>query len=246
MKGKELPIETYLIDSVDAAKARQAEELLIIQCMADFGVAYRPERNPVDSALPKTSANDANIERRYGNVDVETAKRGGPERFMGSDRPLQLSKEQILLLTQTGKDGKPFTGELRGKRIPEGGCRTQAVNRLGGDLRAETAEGIAGKTFTASRQEPTVIALKAKRDACTERKGVPAERPGVRQSREQAVAEAQCADAVGLPRQWFAVETDMQNKLIGEQRKRLDAEKAHNQAIMRKVEAVLARARQAR
>ncbi|KNB49942.1 hypothetical protein [Streptomyces caatingaensis] len=245
LKGKELPIEKYLVGSVDGAKARQAEELLIIKCMADYGVAYTPEQNPVDSAPAKTSANDANIERRYGIVDVEEAKRGGVERFAESEKRLELSDEQMLLLRTTGTDGKPFTGELRGKPTPKGGCRTQAMNELGGDLRAEAADNIAGKTFVASQKDPSVVALKAERDACLKGKGVPAEQPGVQRSKDQAVTEAQCAGTVGLAQKWFAIETSMQNKLIGEQCKVLDEEKARNQAIVKKAETVLAQARQA-
>lgn len=231
-----LPIAVYSYSDADYEVIRSAEQILARDCMKDFGLTYRPTRNPTPA-----SAED----RRYGITDPDSAARYGyrmpPQQAVPEAK---LTEDQIKVLygkpsSQAEAESTKSTGlRYRGKAIPDQGCLGAAI--LGfrkpyeDETGAEAASRISTESFENSQKVPEVRAVFGKWSSCMKQGGydytspmealaTPAFLKGTPSAKEKktAVADVSCKERTGLLDIWFDAESSIQKEMI----------KAHTKAL---------------
>lgn len=189
-KGLNLPLETYMQDYADTVTIGNGKRLLAQNCMKTYGLDVQL---PASGLNPSPTENDANMERRYGLTDRETAATYGYG-LPGDEKPRTkqqspgLDAVETEVLTgrkaptgQVGKTAPPLPLEARekaresynGKKIREGGCggwADQEINAPTIDELTHISE-LNGTSFTESMKTPAVVAAFRDWSACMTGKG---------------------------------------------------------------------------
>jgi hypothetical protein len=108
-KGLSLPLEAYMQTYQDTVTLDQASRKLQEMCMTDYGFSIEL---PLAGTTPPPNDNDANIERRYGLTDRQSAAQYGyglPEALTNQVRQKmpELTDEQVQVLTGHSKPTDP-------------------------------------------------------------------------------------------------------------------------------------------
>ncbi|MFZ3500368.1 hypothetical protein ACODT5_45360 [Streptomyces sp. 5.8] len=191
-KGLNLPLETYMQDYGDTVTIGNGKRLLAQDCMKTYGLDVQL---PAHGLNPSPTENDANMERRYGLTDRETAATNGYG-LPGDEKPRtkqqlpKLDAVQTEVLTgrkaPTGQNGKtapntPMEAREKareshnGKKIHERGCggwADQEINAPTPDELTRVSE-LNGNSFTESMKTPAVAAAFKDWSACMTGKGHP-------------------------------------------------------------------------
>ena len=222
-----LPIAAYSYSDADYEVIRSAEQILARDCMKDFGLSYRPAKNPAPAVAP---------DRRYGITDMDSAARLGYRMPPQQSAPeAKLTKDQIKVLYGRSSPEEESTKnaglQYRGKKIPEQGCLGSAV--LGfrkpyeDQAGAEVASRISTESFENSQKAPEVRAVFGKWSACMKRHGYDYASPMEAlatpsflrgklsaKEKETAVADVSCKERTGLLETWFDAESSIQKEMI--------------------------------
>ncbi|MFB6523743.1 hypothetical protein [Streptomyces sp. NPDC056401] len=191
-KGLDLPLETYMQDYADTVAIGNATRLLAQDCMKTYGLDVQL---PAPGPNPSPTENDANMERRYGLTDRETAATygyglPGDEKPRTRQQPPGLDALEIEVLTgrkaPTGQEGRtapPLPLEARekareshnGKKIHERGCGGWADQEINAPTADELTRisALNGTSFTESMKTPAVVAAFKAWSACMAGKGHP-------------------------------------------------------------------------
>ncbi|PAZ16245.1 hypothetical protein CLM62_08955 [Streptomyces sp. SA15] len=191
-KGLNLPLETYMQDYADTVTIGNGKRLLAEDCMKTYGLDVQL---PAYGLNPSPTENDANMERRYGLTDRETAATYGYG-LAGDAKPRtkqqfpQLDAVQTEVLTgrkaPTGQNGStapntPMEAREKareshnGKKIHERGCSgwaDQEINAPTDDELTRISE-MNGTSFTESMKTPAVAAAFKDWSVCMTGKGHP-------------------------------------------------------------------------
>ncbi|WP_077796903.1 hypothetical protein [Streptomyces sp. JHA26] len=230
-----LPIEEYLFSDAETGRVRQAQQTLIERCARRFGLTYEPV-----SADPPVGPRSV-MDRRYGLTDAKLARADG---YHLGDRDPRIQKTEEfeaptgkMLTVLTGKPGDSGGDRVNGAEVPAGGCAGEAGRKLSEDGilgSSDAAQDLNGKSFSATKEDPRVLAVFRSWSRCMKDKGFSYPDPltVMNDSRFQgqrsnpleirtAVADVACKGRVNLVGIWFAVEVGYQKSLIAENRKDL-------------------------
>lgn len=222
-----LPIAVYSYSDADYEVIRSAEQILTRDCMEDFGLTYRPTKNPNPAVAQ---------DRRYGITDMDSAVRYGYRMPPQQDTPeAKLTKDQIKVLygkRSLGENSaKAAKLEYRGKEIPEDGCLGSAILGFRAPYEdkagAEAASRISTASYENSQKVPEVRAVFEKWSSCMKQKRYDyaspmdaLETPAFLQGkasadeRKTAVADVSCKQRTGLLETWFDAESAIQKDMI--------------------------------
>ncbi|MCT9083337.1 hypothetical protein [Streptomyces fulvoviolaceus] len=217
----------YSYSDADYEVIRSAEQILTRDCMKDFGLTYRPTKNPTPTAAQ---------DRRYGITDMDGAARYGYRMPPQQDTPeAKLTKDQIKVLygkRSLGADStKNLKLEYQGKKIPDDGCLGSAIlgfrkpyeDKAG----AEVASRISTASYESSQKVPEVRSVFEKWSSCMKQKRYDyaspmdaLETPSFLQGKvsanekKTAVADVSCKERTGLLEVWFDAESAIQREMI--------------------------------
>jgi hypothetical protein len=231
-----LPIEDYLFSDAEAGRVRQAQQTLIERCARRFDLTYEPV-----SASPPVGPRSL-MDRRYGLTDAKLARADGYH--LGDRDPRTRKTEEFevpkgkMLTVLTGKSGGSGGGRVNGVEVPAGGCAGEAGRKLSKDDKlgsSDVAQDLNGKSFSATKEDPRVLAAFTSWSRCMKDEGFSYPDPltVMNDSRFQgqkstpleirtAVADVACKGRVNLVGIWFAVEVEYQKSLIAKNQKDLD------------------------
>ncbi|MER5181499.1 hypothetical protein ABT009_24575 [Streptomyces sp. NPDC002896] len=220
-----LPIAKYSFSNAELAAIEAAEGKLTEECMARFGLDYSAEPPSVreyssDRRYGISSGKDA---ARYGyHLPADESPESGAE---GGDATTRL----VLYGTGSGGEAKTY----RGIRVPENGCRGEAVKSLrkGNDYPAgsEAARTVANSSFQSSLKDPRVVQAAKDWSACMKSAGYTYDSPlaamgdkafqGEKVTRGEistAEADYSCKTRTRLLDVWFRAESEIQDKMIAD------------------------------
>ncbi|WP_020138706.1 hypothetical protein [Streptomyces sp. 351MFTsu5.1] len=222
-----LPLAEYSYSDADYEVIRAAEQVLARDCMKDFGLSYRPAKNPAPAGAQ---------DRRYGLTDRASAERYGYRMPPQPDTPkVKLTEDQIKVLygNRSAPAAASKNPELRyrGKKVPDSGCLGAAV--LGfrkpyeDEAGAEVASRISTASYENSQKAPEVRAAFGKWSSCMKQQGYDYASPmeamaapeflrGTVSAAEKntAGADVSCKERTGLADVWFAAESSIQKDMI--------------------------------
>ncbi|MGY0063244.1 hypothetical protein ACWY4P_43035 [Streptomyces sp. LZ34] len=254
-EGLSLPLEQYLVAYPDEVSFAKAKYQLDSACMAGFKLSL-DDPKPGDS--PPLANTSANMPRRYGVTDLAEAQKYGyhlaqdvAEARAATDDSAasegQWSDAQELVYyggpPPEGQSVRSLTYE--GKPVPEGGCSSDSLRTLGGDLNEDLASELDGNSFDESQEDPRVKAAVQAWSECMSGKGHAVTDPDVAAHVEsddvtseeiaRASDDVACKESTGLVTIWFGVEKEIQTKLIADNHDALEAAKRKNTAVLRAV-----------
>ncbi|MFJ2021409.1 MULTISPECIES: hypothetical protein [Streptomyces] len=226
-----LPIEDYLLKNDEHSQILYASKFLVRQCMARFGFDYAVDaswKSPVD---PKGDA--ANMVRRYGVFDTETAARYGyhPAPDMMPAAPVgtqpMSDAESSVFLGDTPRPGSTGSApkSYKGQKIPSHGCSGEAERKLGNGLQERLPEDINDASYQQSMSKPQVTAAFQAWSTCMKKHGYTFRTP-LEPLRDQlpdspsaaeiktAKTDVACKHKTNLIGTWVAVESAIQKELI--------------------------------
>ncbi|MFF2132463.1 hypothetical protein ACFVW1_45450 [Streptomyces olivochromogenes] len=226
-----LPIEEYLLKNDEHSQILYASKLLVRQCMARFGFDYAVDASWKSPADPKGDA--ANMVRRYGVSDTETAARYGyhPAPDMvpaapASTQPMSDAESNVFLGDTPGPGGSgPAPKSYKGQKIPSHGCSGEAERKLGKGLQERLPEDINDASFQQSMSTPQVTAAFRSWSTCMKKHGYTFQNPleplrgqlpasPSAAEIERAKTDVACKQKTNLIGTWVAVESAIQKKLI--------------------------------
>lgn len=233
-KGLNLPLETYMQDYADSVVLGNGKRLLAQDCMKSYGLDIQL---PVAGLNPSPTENDANMERRYGLTDRETAATYGYG-LPGDAKPRtkqQLPKLDALrteVLTgrkapagQGEKAAPPLPLEARekareshnGKKIQEGGCGGWADREIDAPTTDELTlvSELNGDSFTESMKTPAVVAAFKDWSACMTGKGHPGFKDPFEASRSFTRLEGAPADRAEIDLALAETDCKAETGLVG-------------------------------
>ncbi|MFC4470408.1 hypothetical protein ACFPH6_38960 [Streptomyces xiangluensis] len=249
-KGLALPIEPYLETYPEVVALQRAKNAVQRECMARFGFDFDP---PTPGLNAPASYNGANMERRYGVTNLETAKEYGyglPDTKGGEIVPYEPDSEAAnLVFDLTVPQGKTPPKTYEGREIPKGGCRGESDRAIG-----SFDEGLPSKLNTQSwekaKQDPQVLAVDQQWSSCMKAKGYDAATPleaieqsyapngdSSSQSNSMAVADVECKKSTDLVKVYFSVESRIQKASMEEHQLELNELKKKNEAVVKKAAA---------
>ncbi|MGW3050032.1 hypothetical protein [Kitasatospora sp. NPDC001175] len=222
---KSLPIEAFLLSSVQSRQLEIARNLLIKQCMKRSGYDYTPP-------LPPQSAVRGQATHRY---DVADAANGyhpaGPSsnEKMTSEPALSSDEQKALGIDPSSNEGPASTAS--GPPVRAGGCMREAYKKLaaeGGIIQdSELAVNINFDSYKASMADARLKEVFQKWSGCMKGKGFSYATPGdaVRDKRwlapkasseeiSTATADSACRQQVNVIGTWFAVESAYESQAI--------------------------------
>ncbi|MFJ6070303.1 hypothetical protein ACIQFU_05560 [Streptomyces sp. NPDC093065] len=230
-----LPIEDYLFSDAEMGRVRQAQQTLIERCARRFGLTYEPV-----SAGPPVGPRSV-MDRRYGLTDAKLARADGYH--LGDRDPRIHEMEEFeapegkMLTVLTGKPGDSGGDKVNGVEVPAGGCAGEAGRELSKDETlgsSDLAQDLNGRSFSATKEDPQVLAVFKSWSQCMKGKGFSYPDPltVMNDNRFQgqkstpleirtAVADVACKGQVNLVGIWFAVEVEHQKSLIVQEKKNL-------------------------
>ncbi|MFF7052425.1 hypothetical protein ACFY94_29155 [Streptomyces griseorubiginosus] len=222
-----LPLAVYSYSDADYAVIRSAEQVLARDCMKDFGLSYRPAKNPAP-----VEAQD----RRYGLTDRASAERYGYRVPPRPEAPkAKLTEDQIKVLygNRSAPAAAVKNSELRyrGRKVPDEGCLGAAVLGFRKPYEDETGAEVASRISTASYENsqkvPEVRAVFGKWSSCMKQKGYDYASPMAAMAapafvrgkvsaveKDTAEADVSCKERTGLADVWFAAESSIQKDMI--------------------------------
>ncbi|MEI5098017.1 hypothetical protein RB200_04385 [Streptomyces sp. PmtG] len=240
-KDMRLPLETYMLGYPDEADVENAKDRVKAACMKRHGFTFTPTPT---GAYPPPSYNDANMERRYGITDRQTAQTlgyGVPQDQ--GDPPVDLAEDE----SRSDKWDATFNDVC----VPEANAKIGILHET--DLAAELSE----ESYTATRQDADVVKAVTTWASCMKSKGYEEEEPegaasafapaarsarGVRAESAEvkaAVADVDCKEQSGLVSTWHTAEVAYQTKQIKDNKSALEAERAKDQKMIEAASAVL-------
>lgn len=137
------PLQAYRLTPTEYVTIRFAQDMLVKECMADFGFAFEPHRPFEQELQVMLEAERSSISRIYGITDAESAAQYGyglPPVEDSAEAQATWS-EAFELVLGGGKAGSP--GEIDGVAIPNGGCLGQARRELPLGSEDESSFGLA-------------------------------------------------------------------------------------------------------
>ncbi|WP_431681342.1 hypothetical protein [Kitasatospora sp. KL5] len=239
--AKPMPLDPYLLAPAQLATVEKAQQKLIVDCMAGFGLTYAPptgSRSHRDSDAPTTR-----VDARYGHQSAALMAVWGyhPEGGVpagASARPSgpSFSPETELVLRGTA-DPAARAGAggqtVNGRKVPERGCIGEAVKELTGAADGEIgnpqfADDVKFTTLEQSRNDPRTQAVFGKWSQCMKDAGFgypdPLAALGDPQWRKTplptpaevkvATADAACRHTHNVVGVWYAVDTGYQQQAI--------------------------------
>ncbi|MFD5080675.1 hypothetical protein [Streptomyces sp. NPDC058371] len=236
-----LPIGDYSFTAQQMYVISKAEGKLTDSCMRKYGLTYGAKGfDSPAKYIPGTN-------RRYGVLNPDVVSKYGyhfPEQAPAVSVP-ELSEKEILTL-----NGQPGgSAEVKGVRVPQGGCLGQAKGALRGEYSYEKGAGvarsIASNSFEDSLTSPNVVAATSAWAKCMKRGGfsysTPMQALGAPENsgnritkREISVAKTDvaCKLKTDLVKVWSNQEADIQRSMIKNHRKELDLlSKAHRKVL---------------
>lgn len=214
-KALKLPLDDYLLTTVDAGALARGRDSLMQRCLTGLGAPYTPK------ALGSTDI-ETN-ERRYGLADAELAKQHGyhvPDmKKTAEDYPSSIMP--LVRGEVTTHNGAP---------VPEGGCVGQARRELH-EAELQDALNLPHKlnmeSYTKSQKAPAVVKATGEWSNCMKESGhaypdplaaindkeFSSETPGTRE-KEVALADVLCKQKVNLIGAWSDAESEYQRFLI--------------------------------
>ena len=262
-KGLSLPLEDYMQTYQDTVALDNGARDLQKKCMADYGLTITL---PPAGSTPPPNDNDANIERRYGITDRDTAEKYGyglPEYLVGNRQGAKLPK-------MTAEETEVFSGHtslnprdrnraaapatFKGKKIHKNGCAGWADSQVEGlDADFSLASELNGQSLTQSLKEPAVQDVIEAWSTCMSGKGYTVETPydadkvvphidGAPSQDEidVALADIDCKKATDLVKVWNDTETAIQKQQIVDHRSELTKPKERNASAVAAAKKVLA------
>ncbi|WP_406282748.1 hypothetical protein [Streptomyces sp. NBC_00209] len=250
-KGLSLPLEDYMQTYQDTVALDNGARDLQKKCMADYGLTITL---PPAGSTPPPNDNDANIERRYGITDRDTAEKYG----YGLPDYLVQNPQGAKLPTMTVEETEVFSGytslnprdlsraaapaTFKGKKIHENGCAGWADSQLGGtSADFSLASELNGQSLAQSLKEPVVQEVIADWSKCMSGKGYTVDSPydadkvvvhidgsPSQDEIDVAVADIDCKEATDLVKVWNGTETAIQQQLIADHRSELAKPKESN------------------
>ena len=230
--GPQLPITAYLISGAQQTEINTAVSMGIAACMRRFGFDFAPP-------VPRTDPTDSQTAERYAPTDLAVASTQGyhPEPVgtvapAPSPQPLSAAMLKVLRAgpNAPGRTRQPAQ-YVHGISIPEGGCVGQAqaaVEAHGGIIQdAQAAVDINFSGYERSLTDSRLLAVFVQWSRCMKGRGFSyrAPRDADNDPRwespapspvEIATAEADvaCKQADHVVADWFAVESDYENREI--------------------------------
>lgn len=246
-KGLVLPIDPYLETYPEVVSLQRAKNSVQRDCMARFGFDFSP---PEPGIHPPAAYNAANMERRYGISDPETAKTYGyavPDDKSGEVVPYEPGSEAAdLVFDRTAPEGKKAPGTYQGKKIPAGGCRGES-DRAVGTFDEDLPSRINTQSWEKAKQDPQVLDVNRKWSSCMKDKGYETATPleaiersyapgGVSgaDSKSMAVADVECKKSTDLVGVYFSTESRIQKATIEKHQLELDELKKSNETVIKK------------
>ncbi|MER7171627.1 hypothetical protein [Streptomyces mesophilus] len=250
-----LPLDSYMLDDFQLYKSSVLLRELSISCMKK----YDHKEFTLDSP-PEPGISVAN-ERRYGITDGVLAAKNGyrvPEQVKEPDSGHEISPEEAFTLTGGSTDpGTVGKGgvDSHGNQIPRGGCKGQALKKLG-----YTPTGVPGNpqfvqdlslsSFQESMKHPEVKDALSKWAACMSKSGYTYKAEPFSASNDPrfstpeageleksvAVADVSCKNSSGLIVAWQGVESAIQRDLIRKNQRKLEPIKHQRDITVRAIE----------
>jgi hypothetical protein len=211
--GKTLPIEAYLFTEEQRRQLDSARDVLAVQCMKKFGIAYTP--------VAESASSRSQTAHRYDVIDPANGYRSSDPRTPPATP--NLTPEQATVLTGS-LPGKP-AGTYQGSAVPAGGCNGEAARQLtsnGGSLTdSELAVNINFDNYRRSMTDDRLRAVFQTWSDCMKAKGFAYATPadamrdkrwltGATASPEEiatATADSACRQQTNVVGTWFAVES---------------------------------------
>ncbi|MFE9483233.1 hypothetical protein ACFYNM_32095 [Streptomyces spororaveus] len=214
-KTLKLPLDDYLLTTIDAAALARGRDSLMQRCLAGLGVPYTPKA--------RGNADIETNERRYGLADAELAKEHGYH-LPDTDKPAEDYPASVMPLV-TGE-----TTTYNGLPVPEGGCAGEAQRELH-EVELQTALALPQKlnveSYLKSQKAPAVVKASEAWSTCMKESGhtypdplaaindkeFSAPAPGAHE-KEVALADVLCKQKVNLIGVWSGAESEYQTFLI--------------------------------
>ncbi|MFJ4192227.1 hypothetical protein [Kitasatospora sp. NPDC089509] len=247
---RSLPVETYLLSGAQYRQLSAAEDVLVGQCMQDFGLPY--ERPPAPDAAPTGQTT-----HRYDPVDPQVAAAHGyhPADPNAGAKPAEpsISPDAATVLgagAGAGPSASATPRSYRGKAVPPGGCLGQAHARLtahGGTGRdPDLVVGINFGGYQQSTTDPRVKDVFQKWSACMKAKGFGYATPAdaAKDTRWKsapqptpdelatATADVACKAATNVVGVWYTVESAYEAQAIQQKLPELTRIKQDNDAML--------------
>lgn len=252
-----LPIEGYLLKNEEHSQILYASKLLVRQCMARFGFDYAVDASWKSPTDPKGDA--ANMTRRYGVSDTETAARYGyhpaPDMMPAAPANTQpmSDAESNVFLGDTPRPGSsgPASKSYKGQQIPSHGCSGEAERKIGKGLQERLPEEINDASFQQSMSTPQVTTVFRSWSTCMKKHGYTFQNPleplkdqlpasPSAAEIERAKTDVACKQTTNLIGTWVAVESAIQKELIEKNQEALTQVRATAQKTIERSTKVIA------
>ncbi|MDX2543513.1 hypothetical protein ACOT81_41940 [Streptomyces sp. WI04-05B] len=243
-----LPVEPYLFTDRQVGRLFRAKAVLTESCMRRFGHSWPAPTGPIPST---GTLNPANTAHRYGITDAAEAARYGYHPVPGSVPPQVRNKptraqpppEAMLVLRGSYQDGTPADTDSHGRRLPAGGCQSEAARALSGDPQklgnGELVGAVNIGSYRDSQRDPRVVAVFRAWSRCMERQNSdytyadPTRTPGDapefngptagRAERALASTDVACKRETNVIGVWSTVDAAYQRRAMAEKRRELAA-----------------------
>lgn len=214
-KALQLPLDDYLLTTVDAAALARGRDSIMQRCLGGLGAPYTPED-------PGSTDIETN-ERRYGLADAELAKQHGYHVPEMEKRAGDYPSSILPLVT-----GEAAT--YNGAAVPQGGCSGEAQRELH-EVELQDALNLPHKlnmeSYTRSQKAPAVVKATQEWSDCMKESGhtypdplaaindkeFSGKTPGDHE-KQVALADVLCKQKVNLIGVWSAAESEYQRFLI--------------------------------
>jgi hypothetical protein len=247
-----LPLAEYSLTREQNVLLDRAQIRLQESCVRRLDSSELPPREVPDA----TAAQEPS--RRYGLMDLESAKRYGYQSpgSQPSDENLpRPDATQAMLLsgeTPSGKAVKTYQGLV----VPEGGCNAESRRVVYGDHDKEPGIAVAQKidigSYKLSLQDSRVTKAFSSWSQCMKDSGYSYESPltvtddpefadADYSDRERAVTQADvtCKLKMRLPQKWLAVESAIQKEMIQEDQSALRRLSESQKKMVQKAQSIL-------
>lgn len=248
-KGLALPIEPYLETYPETVALQRAKNAVQRECMARFGFDFDP---PAPGQYPPASYNAANMERRYGVTNLETAKKYGYRLPENSGQVVPYEPQSAaanLVFDLTVPRGQKPPATYQGHKLPDGGCRGES-DRAIGSFDENLPSKVNTQSWEKAKQEPEVLAVDKKWSSCMKAEGYAAATPlealeqafapnadASSRSTSMAVADVECKQSTDLVKVYFSVESRLQKAAMEKYQLELNELKIKNAAAVKKAAA---------
>ncbi|MET9519907.1 hypothetical protein [Streptomyces sp. NPDC002994] len=247
-KGLTLPLDDYSLDSAGQYAWQVATQDRWRTCMARYG--FKDFGPPQPSFRAATAQADADMGRRYGISDLESARKHGyhlprtaPE--PSHWEPAKGAEEAVF----TGEGAEVTGGLYEGKTIPDKGCRGEAKRLFPMPLTPQSAEAEV-RAYEKSMDDTDVTKVFAKWSTCMKERGFEVEAPLIElddlgislttptpSAKEiaLAVADVECKKKTDLVGVWHGKEKAWQQEELAKNAADLEKEKKQTDRIAAKV-----------